>query len=222
MAEIMILFLATVFGWATPLNPLQLLWLNLLTDGAPALALATEKGDPDIMDRKPRPTDEPIINGSMVTGVIIQTIAITSVVLIAFFIGFHTPGDNIADVWRGLVEAGRVPFEELSGNMQEHLMLAQTFAFITLSASELFRAFTSRSELYPLIKIGFFTNKWMNYAIIFSLALILAVLYIPGLNSNIFRVKPLNLIHWLELLPLLFVPAIVAEITKAVMIKRQS
>ena len=221
MAEIMILFLATLFGWATPLNPLQLLWLNLLTDGAPALALATDTGDPDILDRKPRPTDEPIINGRMVSGVIIQTIAITSVVLVAFFVGFHTPGDNIADVWRGLVEVGRLPFEELTVSMQEHLMLAQTFAFITLSASELFRAFTSRSELYPLVKIGFFTNKWMNYAIVFSLALILAVLYIPGLNTDIFRVKPLNLVQWLELLPLLFIPSIAAEVTKAVMSKTQ-
>ncbi|MCD4753550.1 MAG: HAD-IC family P-type ATPase, partial [Anaerolineaceae bacterium] len=221
MAEIMILFLATLFGWATPLNPLQLLWLNLLTDGAPALALATEKGDPNIMDQKPRPTDEPIINGRMVTGVIIQTIAITSVVLAAFFIGFHTPGDNIADVWRGLIQAGRVPFEELSKTMQDHLMLAQTFAFITLSASELFRAFTSRSELYPLIKIGFFTNTWMNYAILFSFALIMAVLYIPGLNTDIFRVLPLTLLHWVEILPLLLIPAVVAEVTKSVMIKRQ-
>ncbi|MCD6475162.1 MAG: cation-translocating P-type ATPase [Anaerolineaceae bacterium] len=221
MAEIMVLFLATSFGWATPLNPLQLLWLNLLTDGAPALALATEKGDPDIMDQKPRPTDEPIINGRMVTGVIIQTIAITSVVLVAFFLGFHSPGDSIAQVWKNLVEAGRLPFEELSKTMQGHLMLAQTFAFITLSTSELFRAFTSRSELYPLIKIGFFTNKWMNNAILFSFALIAAVLYIPGLNRDIFHVEPLTVIQWLEILPLLLIPAVVAEVTKSIMTKRQ-
>ena len=142
MAEIMILFLATVFGWAMPLNPLQLLWLNLLTDGAPALALATEKGDPDIMDRAPRPTDEPIINGHMVTGVIVQTIAITAVVLVAFFLGYWHKGDTVVTVWQGLVEAGRVPFEELSPYMQSSVMLAQTFAFITLSTSELFRAYT--------------------------------------------------------------------------------
>jgi len=216
----MILFLATLFGWATPLNPLQLLWLNLLTDGAPALALATEKGDPDIMDRSPRPTDEPIINGRMVTGVIVQTIAITSVVLIAFFLGFWHKGDTIATVWQGLVEAGRIPFEELSGDMQNRIMLAQTFAFITLSTSELFRAFTSRSELYPLLKIGIFTNKWMNYAIVFSIALVLIVLYVPGLNTNIFRVQPLTLVHWAEIIPLLLIPSIAAELTKASMIRK--
>ena len=220
MAEIMILFLATLFGWATPLNPLQLLWLNLLTDGAPALALATEKGDPDIMDRSPRPTDEPIINGRMVTGVIVQTIAITSVVLIAFFLGYWHHGDTITTVWQGLVEAGRVPFEELSGDMQTRMMLAQTFAFITLSVSELFRAFTSRSEMYPLLKIGLFTNKWMNYAMIFSAVLVFAVLYIPGLNSNIFRVTPLNLLHWAEIIPLLLIPSIAAEVTKSVQMRK--
>ncbi len=221
MAEIMILFLATVFGWATPLNPLQLLWLNLLTDGAPALALATEKGDPDIMDRAPRPTDEPIINGQMIIGVIVQTIAITSVVLIAFFLGFWHKGDTIATVWQGLVQAGRIPFEELSGDMQTRVALAQTFAFITLSTSELFRAFTSRSEMYPLLKIGVFTNKWMNYAILFSIALVMIVLYVPGLNTNIFRVIPLNWIHWAEIIPLLLIPSIAAELTKAVMIRKE-
>ena len=55
MAEICIIFLATLFGWPTPLTAIQLLWLNLVTDGAPALALSTEKGDPDIMEQKPRP-----------------------------------------------------------------------------------------------------------------------------------------------------------------------
>ena len=219
MAEIMILFLATLFGWATPLNPLQLLWLNLLTDGAPALALATEKGDPDIMDRKPRPTTEPIINGQMVTGVIVQTIAITSVVLAGFFLGFMQPGDTIASVWKDLVTAGRVPFEELAPAMQTHLMYAQTFAFVTLSISELFRAFTSRSEYISLLKIGIFTNKWMNYAVLFSLVMILIVLYVPGLNTHVFRVEPLAAKQWLEILPLLLVPSIAAEITKAVLNK---
>ncbi|MBN2046244.1 MAG: cation-translocating P-type ATPase [Anaerolineaceae bacterium] len=191
MAEIMILFLATLFGWDTPLNPLQLLWLNLLTDGAPALALATEKGDPDIMDRKPRPTDEPIINGRMVIGVVVQTVAITSVVLIAYFIGLRDYG----------------------------LELGQTMAFVTLSTSELFRAYTSRSELTSVFKLGIFSNKWMNYAILVSLALILGVLYIPGLNTEIFKVVPLDFKHWMEVVPLLLVPSVSAEVTKFVLSK---
>src|SRR5690606_26752383 len=66
IAEIMIIFLAILFNWNTPLAPIQLLWLNLISDGAPALALGTEKGDPDIMEHPPRPASEPIINKFMV------------------------------------------------------------------------------------------------------------------------------------------------------------
>ena len=119
-----------------PLTAVQLLWLNLVTDGAPALALGTEKGDPDIMEQKPRPPKEPIINNEMKIGVVMQTIAITAVTLIAF--------------WRG---------------QMHDIRYAETMAFATLSISELLRAFTSRSERYPLLKIGLFSNKWMNLAV---------------------------------------------------------
>ena len=87
VAEIMIIFLATLAGLPAPLTAIQLLWLNLITDGAPALALAMEKGDPDIMDRKPRAKSEPIINKSMGLGIVIQTITQTSAVLTAFALG---------------------------------------------------------------------------------------------------------------------------------------
>ncbi len=87
VAEIMIIFLATLAGLPAPLTAIQLLWLNLVTDGAPALALAMEKGDPDIMDQKPRAKSEPIVNRSMGVGIVIQTIMQTSAVLGAFVMG---------------------------------------------------------------------------------------------------------------------------------------
>ena len=87
VAEIMVIFLATLAGLPAPLTVIQLLWLNLLTDGAPALALAMEKGDPEIMERQPRPPSEPIINKTMQSGIVIQTIAQTGVVLGAFVVG---------------------------------------------------------------------------------------------------------------------------------------
>jgi Ca2+-transporting ATPase len=86
-------------------------------------------------------------------------------------------------------------------------------AFVTLSCSELLRAFTARSEYYPIIKIGLFTNKWMNLAVLLSLVLILAVVYIPGLNG-VFNTLPLGWAQWAEILPLLIVPSAAAEITK--------
>ncbi len=85
--------------------------------------------------------------------------------------------------------------------------------FFTLSSSELFRAFTARSERYPLMKIGLFTNKYMFYAVASSLVLLLAVMYLPFLNEP-FNTVPLQLNHWAVMLPLIFVPSIAAELTK--------
>lgn len=204
LAEILIIFLPTALGRfiipglssseLSPLAPVQLLWLNLITDGAPALALGTEKGDPDIMDQPPRPTTEPIINKAMRAGVAIQTIAIAAITLFAF--------------WRGLNYEGR-PFSD-------NLAIAETMAFVTLSASELLRAFTARSERYPLLKIGLFSNKWMNIAVLTSLVLMLAVVYVPFLNP-VFKTTPLYLDQWKLIVPLLLIPSVVAEVAKWVL-----
>ena len=196
LAEILVIFLPSALGpfipllmglppeMLAPLAPIQLLWLNLVTDGAPALALSTEKGDPDIMMQKPRPPKEPIINNRMWVGVITQTVTITAVVLLAF--------------WRGL---------------SHDIMYAETMAFLTLSLSELLRAYTARSETYPLFSIGVFSNKWMNLAVLVSAVLVLAVVYVPFLNP-IFKTEPLGWQEWTLILPLLIIPSIMAELVK--------
>ena len=208
MGEIVIIFLPTIFGkllfpeltadQLSPLAPVQLLWLNLISDGAPALALGTEKGDPDIMDQKPRPPKEPIINKQMRWGVLIQTIAIASVTLFAF--------------WRGLTHV------ELGNG--DRLALAETMAFVTLSISELLRAYTARSERYPLLKIGVFSNKWMNLAVLLSMVLLLAVVYVPFLNP-VFQTYPLGLKSWELIVPLFFIPSIAAEISKVLIYRKE-
>jgi Ca2+-transporting ATPase len=186
LAEIMIIFIASLLNWRpTPLTAIQLLWLNLLTDGAPALALGLEKGDPDIMERAPRPPKEPIINHEMRLGMTVQTVFITLVVLLAFQIGLAWGGD----------------------------VLAQTMAFVTLSVSELLRAYTSRSERQSLFSIGVFSNRYMQYAVSASLALLLLVVYVPLLQP-IFNTTALGVREWAVMLPLVFVPAGAAEITK--------
>jgi len=194
LAEIATILIATLVSGASPLTAIQLLWLNLVTDGAPALALAMEKGDPDIMEQPPRPTKEHIINREMWVGVIIQTIAITAVTLGAYYLGLY-----------------------LDGN---HIEFAETMAFVTLSLSELLRAYTARSEYYPLAKIGFFTNKWMNIAILASTALVLMVVYIPFFN-NVFDTLPLSGSQWVVILPLLAIPSIAAEVTKMILSNRR-
>jgi len=191
LAEIATIFLAIAFRLPSPLNPIQLLWLNLVTDGAPALALGMEKGDPDIMDQPPRPANEPIINKLMRTGIIVQTLAITAVTLGAYLLGLK--------LWP-------VAHGEIN-------QTAATMAFMTLSFSELLRAFTARSERYPLLKIGIFKNKSMNWAVVISSVLLVGVLYLPFLQP-VFSTVPLGWEHWQYLVPLLFVPAFAAEITK--------
>ncbi len=87
LAEIAVIFVAILAGLPSPLTPIQLLWLNLITDGAPALALGMEKGDPDTMQRPPRPPQEPVINRPMRVRIGIQTIAIAAVTLAAYLLG---------------------------------------------------------------------------------------------------------------------------------------
>lgn len=190
VAEILIIFLAMLVDLPLPLTAIQLLVLNLITDGAPALALGMEKGDPDTMKVSPRPVDEPVINREMQLGILVQSIVITAAVLIAFVVGLN---------WHG--------------NTGRGLIIAQTMAFGTLSISELIRAYTSRSERYGLVQIGIFSNKWMQYAVISSLAILLVVIYLPVVN-NIFNTGFLGWREWSVMLPLLFVPAVAAEITK--------
>ncbi len=184
VAEIAIIFIAALAGWTTPLTPIQLLWLNLLTDGAPALALATEKGDPDIMQQRPRPKSEPIINRLMVIRIAVMTVALTSVVLAAYQIGLRTS-----------------------------IALAETMAFVTLALAELPIAYTSRSERYPLFRLGLFSNRWMQAAVGLSIVLTLAVLYIPVFNRP-FNTVPLTPDEWAIIVPLILIPAVTAEISK--------
>jgi Ca2+-transporting ATPase len=197
MGEIAILFISMLAGLPLPLTALQLLVLNLVTDGAPALALGMETGEPGIMGRKPRPVNEPIINGPMIWGTAIQTVAIAGATLGAFLLG----------LWQ-------------YGSEGQGLIIAETMAFATLSLSELLRAYTARSERYPLLKMGVFSNPYMQWAVLFSTLVVLAILYIPGLN-DIFGVEPLGLTQWLEILPLMFLPAIVAEVQKMVLYNQE-
>jgi Ca2+-transporting ATPase len=194
VGEIMIIFLAMIAGWPVPLTPILLLVLNLVTDGAPALALGMEKGDPDIMKQPPRRPDEPVVNRQMVGGIVIQTVAITAATLSAFIVGLRWFPDN--------------------------LKAAQTMAFATLSISELFRAYTSRSERYSLWSIGVFSNKWMQWAVLASAIIVLTIIYVPFLDP-IFDTAFLGLREWLVIVPLVLVPSAAAEANKFFLRRRR-
>ena len=208
VAEIMIIFLATLAGLPAPLTAIQLLWLNLITDGAPALALAVEKGDPDIMEQKPRAKSEPIVNRGMMLGLGIQTIAQTGAVLTAFAIGL---------IWH--LEAGAAVVGNPITYLIQHdwrgidVQAAETMAFVTLSLCELFRAYTVRSERASLFQIGVFSNRYMQYAVGLSIGLLLLVCSVPFLQP-IFNTHFLSGREWLIVVGLALIPATAEEITK--------
>jgi Ca2+-transporting ATPase len=211
VAEIMVIFLATLAGLPSPLTVIQLLWLNLLTDGAPALALAMEKGDPAIMERPPRPPSEPIINQRMQLGIVIQTIVQTGVVLGAFVVGllWHLKASELVPVGiNPLVYLLRYDWRGLD------VQSAETMAFVTLSLCELFRAYTCRSEDQSLIRLGVFSNKWMQYAVGLSILLLVLVVSVPFLQP-IFNTHSPSLREWGVILSFSLLPAITEEITKA-------
>ncbi|MCR5048192.1 MAG: cation-translocating P-type ATPase [Saccharofermentans sp.] len=201
VGEILVIFLLSLIpntvipGIAAPLTAIQLLWLNLVTDSFPALALGREKGEPGIMKLPPRPKGEPIINKSMLAQIFVQAIAIFVCVAAAFLIpltrnnGFFFSSD----------------IEALTG--------ARTVAFATLILAELLRAFASRSERLSVFKLGLFTNKLMNTAVGLSLVMLLAVIYIPGVNG-IFDNVALNPAAWLVIVPLALIPFATSEIFK--------
>jgi Ca2+-transporting ATPase len=210
VAEIMIIFLAMLAGLPSPLTVIQLLWLNLITDGAPALALAMEKGDPEIMKRPPRPPAEPVINAGMRLGIAIQTVAQTGAVLGAFVLGllWHLRGGDA-------IPAGANPLAFLLNYDWRGLdvQTAETMAFATLSLCELFRAYTVRSERLSLLRIGVFSNRTMQYAVGLSMLLLALVVTVPFLQP-VFNTHLPSMREWAVILGFSLIPALAEEITK--------
>jgi Ca2+-transporting ATPase len=160
------------------------------------------------MQQKPRAKSEPIVNRSMMVGLVVQTIAQTSAVLTAFALGL---------MWH--LEAGASvvgnPITYLLGHDWRGIdvQIAETMAFVTLSMAELFRAYTVRSERASLFQIGVFSNRYMQYAVGLSVALLLMVVNLPFLQP-IFNTQPLSAREWGVVLGLAIIPAIAEEITK--------
>ena len=195
VGEILIIFASMLVGMPIPLRPVQLLWLNLVSDGAPALALGLEKGDPDIMKHTPRSPREPVINRDMAIGIGVVGVVDALAILGVFYLALQ-----------------RYP---------EHLVAAQTIAFVTLCGSELIRAFTARSEYHSVFSIGVFSNRWMVWAVALSFLLVLLVVYVPFLRP-FFDTTPLALGDWLLMLPFFFASPIAMELLKVYFRRRKA
>ncbi|WP_297809800.1 calcium-translocating P-type ATPase, SERCA-type [uncultured Finegoldia sp.] len=189
IAEILIVFLAIMFKWDTPFIPIQLLWLNLVTDSFPAMALGVEKGETDIMNRNPRSPKEPIIDKNMRISIAVQSIAITIATLFAYHYGLN--------------------------HFDGHIESARTVAFATLILSELLRSYSVRSDNKSVFQIGVFSNKALVMGTSLSLAMMLAVIYIPGVNK-VFETIPLHIEHYKVILPCAFLPFVAGEIFKSI------
>lgn len=188
--EIITVFCAMIFWKESPLLPIQLLWVNLVTDSFPALALGMEQVELDIMERKPRERDESIFARGVGTATVLQGAMVGALTLAAYYIGTRT----------GLENAG--------------IPLGETMAFAVLALSQLVHAFNVRST-HSLFKIGFLSNRYMVRACALSLALMLAVLFVPFI-SEVFRVIPMNAFEWAVVAGLSVVPFFACEIGKAV------
>jgi ATPase, P-type (transporting), HAD superfamily, subfamily IC len=187
VGEILVIFLSMLFNWPIPLLPIHLLWVNLLTDAFPALALGTEKKEPGLMSEDPRDPSESIINKPMIINIIVQSIVMTAAVLVSYYYGWQKYG----------LDTGR------------------TYALVTLIMSELLRAYTARSERYTVFKIGVFSNRNMNLASVLSFALLVVIMVIPGLR-DVFNVTQLHWYDWDFVIVLAFMPLLFGELTKVV------
>jgi len=194
VGEILVIFITTMILGPkfSPLLPIQLLWLNLVTDSFPALALGQEAGEKDIMDEKPRKSKEPIIDRKMIGSIVVQSIAIFGAVFGAFMAGRHFYPDVMND---GILEPSNA---------------ARTFAFITLICAELLRAFSCRSEHASVFRLGFFKNRTLTYAVLLSLGLVLLVAFVPFLQT-IFKTTALAWTDWTVIAGFAFVPFVFGE-----------
>jgi len=189
IGEILLVFISILLGWEVPLLPIQLLWLNLVTDSFPAMALGVENAEPGIMKQPPRSTKEAILDKEMLGGIAFQAVAISFASLLSYYWAVKMYGTAT-----GLIHARSV-------------------VFTSLILSELFRAFSSRSQNYTLFKIGFFTNIRMVQAVFLSFILTFAVIYIPALNE-VFDVVPLTLRDWQIVTAFSFIPLLTGELYK--------
>ncbi|WP_311810139.1 calcium-translocating P-type ATPase, PMCA-type [Enterococcus gallinarum] len=192
IGEIITIFVATALNFhQMPLVAIQLLWLNLVTDSLPALALGMEPVEPGVMKQKPRDSRKSIFADDFAASMIFYGVLVGAITLAAYWLGEYVLSDpTVADG------------------------TANTMAFATLVFGELTRAFAVRSETRSIFSIGVFSNSAMNKAFLVSLALQLAVLFIPFLQE-IFKVQSLTGIEWVIVILLSLVPLIVSELTKA-------
>ncbi len=198
IGEVVTVFFAMILWQVTPLLSMQLLWINLVTDSLPAIALGMEAVEKDVMKRKPKPKNEGIFAHGLGVRVVLQGFMFGLITLIGFVLG---SGLSLKEIFSGALQTN--PTALASG---------QVVAFITLSISQIIQAFNMRSEK-SLFSSNPFGNKKLNGAALLSLLLVCAVLFIPGLNTA-FELSVLSWDKYLIGLGLALIPLPVMEFSK--------
>ena len=193
MAEVFIIFFATLFGWDV-LQPVHLLWINLVTDTLPAIALGVEPAEPGIMTHKPRGRQSNFFDGGVFGAIMYQGVFQTILVLAVYGWGLvfpehHTQAEIHAD--------------------------ALTMAFATLGLIQLLHAFNVKSVYQSVFKVGLFRNKTFNWAIPVAFVLLMATIVVPGFN-NLFHVSHLSMTQWLAVIVGSFLIVVLVELVKAI------
>jgi len=185
LGEISVIFFSLLFSFPLPLLPLQILWVNLVTDGLPALALGSDPAEKDIMKRKPRSSKETILSGTK--GFIITTTIVATIIVLGLF--------------------------SLEYFTTSNLERARTIALTTLIFFELFLAFSCRSKTKNIFQMGFLTNKYLIGAVLLSMVLHLILIYTP-LLAGWFSLVGLGWVDWVRILSASIIGVAVLEVRK--------
>lgn len=194
IGEILAMFAATLIGWPMPLVPIQILWINLVTDSLPALALGMEKAEPGIMERKPRPVEERILPNHLLRLMLFQ----------GSIVGFSTLAAFAWEYFWGSRDVTR----------------AQGVAFAASILAQNVQAFNVRSNRLSIFQLGVFTNKYLIGAFMLVVVTLLGLMYIPPLSA-IFKAAPLTLDEWIVVTLLALLPLVVIEVYKFVLRARE-
>lgn len=207
LSEVLSIFFATLCGF-TLFEPVHLLWINLITDCFPALALGLEKGDPDIMSRKPRNSKDGIFAGGMGFDCAYQGVMVTVLTLVAYVLGIVMASPEHMTLSQ--------IFAVNDANEATHLLHqnGMTMAFLTLSMAEIFHSFNMRSRRQSIAKMGSM-NWYLLGAMVLSLLLSSAVIYIPFL-SKAFDFAPIDAREYFAALLLAFMVVPIVEIVKLI------
>lgn len=205
LGEVVAMFVTLLMGLPAPLIATQLLWINLVTDSLPAIALGMDPGDPDVMKEKPRNPKESFFAKGAGLHTILGGILIGILTIFAFWYGYYEHGYN--------------PFRDEVP--QDVVQYARTMAFMVLVASQLFYALAVRNSIKSIFKIGIFSNKYVVGAIILGLLLQLIVVAIPSMQ-NAFKLQMLDAKGWIMAISLGLVPLLLNEIYKFIVRLRSS